>query len=245
MYLNIKKERITSYINMTKIKINSHISSYFTKRGKQMSEKLINDIRKLMDKEEIRKVVEERLVEFRRLRNEGSCEEIFSELSFCILTANYSAEGGIAIQKAVGNGFLYLQKNELTDILKRMGHRYPEKRAEFIVKNRPLLETICKMIRTGSGKKLREWLVENVHGIGMKEASHFLRNVGFSDVAIIDFHILNLLEKYGIIKKPKTLTKKKYLEIEEALEKIASEVGIGLDALDLYLWYMETGKVLK
>jgi len=41
------------------------------------------------------------------------------------------------------------------------------------------------------------------------------------------------------------MSKKKYLEIEKQLEKIAGEVNMNLAELDFYLWYMKTGKVLK
>jgi len=37
----------------------------------------------------------------------------------------------------------------------------------------------------------------------------------------------------------------KYLEIENLLREIAKETNLHLGELDLYLWYMETGKVLK
>jgi len=211
-----------------------------------LSSRLIEDLKSVMQREDVRTLVQSRLSEFKRLREEGSCAEIFSELSFCILTANFSAEKGISIQKAVGEGFLKLTQEELERILRRMGHRYPEKRAEYIVRNRSLLSEICRIVKKeGSGKEKREWLVKNVYGIGMKEASHFLRNTGHSDVAIIDFHILDLLSRYGVYEKPRSLTKRRYLDIERILEGIARELGIGLDSLDLYLWYMETGKVLK
>ena len=88
-------------------------------------------------------------------------------------------------------------------------------------------------------------MVDNIKGLGMKEASHFLRNIGFKDFAIIDFHIIDILVKYGLIKKPKTLTKNKYLEIEGILKEIAKKTNLNLAELDLYLWYEETDKVLK
>lgn len=211
-----------------------------------MSKDLVEDISELMKRKDVKEIIEKKLEEFKRLGSKGSCEEIFSELSFCVLTANYSAEGAILIQRKIGSGFLTLPLESLAEELREMGHRYPEKRALFIVKNRPLLGKVCNMVRGGgSGKQHREWLVENVYGFGMKEASHFLRNVGFSDVAILDFHILDLLERYGIIRKPKSLTKRRYLEMEKILENIAAKLGIKLDALDLYMWFMETGKVLK
>jgi N-glycosylase/DNA lyase len=209
-------------------------------------DELVMDVISLTQRNEVRELVERRLQQFKTLGKEGSCDDIFSELSFCILTANFSAEKGIAIQKAIGVGFLMMTQQELEQALRKMGHRYPQKRAEFIVKNRPLSQEICRMVKKdGSGKTLRDWLCKNVYGFGLKEASHFLRNVGFSDVAIIDFHIIDLLAKYGLIEKPKSLTRKRYIEIEKILEAVAKRIGIGLDALDLYLWFMETGKVLK
>ncbi|MEM2975891.1 MAG: N-glycosylase, partial [Candidatus Bathyarchaeia archaeon] len=92
---------------------------------------------------------------------------------------------------------------------------------------------------------LREWLVKNIKGIGYKEASHFLRNIGFTNLAIIDFHILNILTRHKLIKKPKTLTRKNYLEIEQTLKNIAEKLNLTLAELDLYLWYIETNKILK
>lgn len=55
-----------------------------------------------------------------------------------------------------------------------------------------------------------------------KEASHFLRNVGFGeDVAILDRHILRNLERLAVIDEiPKTLSPKLYLEIEDRLERV-------------------------
>jgi len=92
---------------------------------------------------------------------------------------------------------------------------------------------------------IRIKLVENIKGIGFKEASHFLRNIGHKNVAIIDFHIVDLLVKNRIIEKPKTITPKKYSEIEEILKQLTKETNTNLGELDLYLWYEETGKVLK
>ena len=96
-------------------------------------------------------------------------------------------------------------------------------------------------------KDIRNHLVKKIKGLGMKESSHFLRNIGFKNVAIIDFHIMDLLARNGLIEKPKnkSLTPKKYLEIENVLKKIAKETGLNLGELDLYLWYEETGKILK
>ncbi len=207
--------------------------------------KLIEDLKRVMKDKKVKRAVKERMEEFKRIGQDTE-ERIFQELCFCLLTANYSASGGIKIQRELGDGFIYLSQEELERKLRKLGHRYPRVRAQYIVEARKLLGSLKEILKSYKDvNNLRDWLVKNVKGLGYKEASHFLRNVGFEDVAIIDYHILDLLERYGIIKKPKTLTKRRYLEVENILKKVAKEVGIPLGELDLYLWYMETGKVLK
>ncbi len=169
----------------------------------------------------------------------------FSELCFCLLTANYTAEGGIRIQKEAGGDFPKMSLGELRAFLKKCGHRFPNARAGFIHEGKKHTGKLTCLVNMKDSHERREWLVANVKGLGYKEASHFLRNVGYMDVAIIDRHIINLLVEYGIITRPKTITKTRYLEIEKALEKLAKATRFSLGELDFYLWYMKTGKVLK
>lgn len=190
-------------------------------------------------------MVDARIKEFKTL---GKCsgKDIFNEVCFCILTANFTAEGGIRIQQEMGNGFLTLPEQQLAKRLKELGHRFPNTRARYIVEARRHKDSIKeKMESLRDVMELREWLVKSIKGIGYKEASHFLRNVGFDDLAIIDFHIVDILVKYGLIVRPKTLTRNRYLEIEKVLRGVANDLGLTLAELDLYLWCAETGKVLK
>ena len=88
--------------------------------------------------------------------------------------------------------------------------------------------------------------MDNVKGIGYKEGSHFLRNVGYENLAILDRHVLRVLNEGCIIDCiPNTLTEKRYLAVEEELEGLVDEVGLSLAEIDLYIWYMATGKILK
>jgi len=210
----------------------------------QVMKALIEEIERLKNSR-VKDAVNKRVEEFKEMGKKDS-KEIFKELCFCILTANFRALASIKIQKEIGNGFLNLSEEELTNKLHALGHRFPNTRARYIVEAREMASSLKKIINSFENEcKLREWLVKNIKGIGYKEASHFLRNIGFTDLAIIDFHILDLLARYELIKRPKTMTKKKYLEIEGLLRKIANRLNITLTELDLYLWYMETGKVLK
>jgi len=193
----------------------------------------------------VKNLVDSRLREFKEIGN-GSSDEIFEELCFCILTANFNAERSMKIQRQIGDEFLTISKSDLAKKLRELGHRFPNTRAEYIVDARKHENSLKDIVKTFNGdNELREWIVKNVKGIGYKEASHFLRNIGYTSFAIIDFHIADVLTKHNIIEKPKVLTKRKYLEIEDLLREIAGKSNVNLAELDLYLWYMETGKILK
>jgi len=206
---------------------------------------LLADISKLKCSD-VKKTIDDRMSEFRVLGG-GNPDDIFNELCFCIMTANFNAQRSIDIQRSIGCGFRRLGEKELASKLKECGHRFPAARAKYIADAQEKALEIAHEIALMKGDEaaLRKWLAENVRGIGYKEASHFMRNIGFTDVAIIDFHIIDLLVRYGLIARPKTLTPKKYLEIEAVLRGVAKKAGLNLAELDLCLWYMETGKILK
>lgn len=207
-----------------------------------MSE-LIKEI-ELLKQSKTKDIIDNRIKEFKEI-NRNSNDELFNEMCFCILTANYNAEKTIRIQNNIGNCFCNGSREDLCNKLKEYGHRFPNARTEYILCSRTYKDQLKHLISNANHKLLREWLVKNIKGLGFKEVSHFLRNIGFDDYAIIDFHIIDLLVKYKVIKRPKTLTKNKYLEIEETLRKIAKKSNLTLAELDLYLWHMETGKILK
>jgi N-glycosylase/DNA lyase len=171
---------------------------------------------------------------------------LFNEMCFCILTANFTAEGGMRIQEQIGDGFGSLTQRDLARKLKSLGYRFPTSRASYICENRFLYGSLNGALNQfKDGWTAREWLVKTVKGLGYKEASHFLRNVGFTDVAIIDRHILKYLKERGLIEMPKTFNRKRYLEMEKILLVIAKKLNLNLAELDLYLWYIMTGKILK
>ncbi|MDT4967868.1 MAG: N-glycosylase/DNA lyase [Acidobacteriota bacterium] len=94
----------------------------------------------------------------------------------------------------------------------------------------------------------RDWLAGEgrIKGLGYKEASHFLRNIGFSGYAILDKHVLRSLSELGVIDSPKPpTTRARYIETEERLKRFARKGRIDFDELDLVLWSMKTGEILK
>ncbi|MEW6592225.1 MAG: N-glycosylase/DNA lyase [Candidatus Hadarchaeota archaeon] len=205
-------------------------------------------------------LVKRRMREFRRLGREGRTHfdfrpfldveydaGIFSELCFCILTANSTAKRGIEIQSRLGDdGFLRLPLEKLTNELKLAGHRFPPTRAKFIVEARKFSNIKDVMDGFKDVFEAREWLVNNVKGLGWKEASHFLRNTGHEEVSILDRHVCSVMDEYCMIqKKWRTLTRRRYLEGERLLETVSKRLDIPPGELDLYLWYFKAGKVLK
>ena len=201
-------------------------------------------------------IVQRRIAEFKKLGFDGYTTfdfspfldikletGIFGELSFCFLTANSSAELGIRIQAKVGDeGFKNLPEKELARIFREMGHRYPEVRAHYIKLARNF--DISRVLKEKSGKRAREIVIQ-LKGLGMKESSHFLRNIGFDDVAIVDRHIYRFLVRHKLVPFQKTITPRLYLACEEVLEKLSSKLDIPLSALDLFIFYRQAGTVLK
>ncbi len=223
-------------------------SSLFPSSEKREKEfgPILEDINQLKG-HPIKSTIDQRMKEFESVGSSGS-EGIFSELCFCFMTANFSAAGGMKIQNAIGNGFFNLNEGDLAKKLAELGHRFPNARAKYVVESRAKKDELIKMLKEiDDDLILREWIVKNIKGVGMKEASHFLRNIGYKNLAIIDFHIIDLLVKHNLVEEPKSksLTPKKYLEIENVLGEISRRSGLHLGELDLYLWYLETGKVLK
>jgi len=204
-------------------------------------------VRAEIAKPETRRKVEARIREFQASQGEGD-DRWFEELVFCLLTANYSARGAIACIEALNEGDAIGGGNleQLRTCLEHK-HRFPNKRAEFILEARKHKGDLKRIITSQpSSRASRDWLVENIKGLGMKEASHFLRNVGYLDLAIIDKHILTHMEEQGIIgERPKTLTRRRYLEYEEILIRVAGMLGMSLGMMDLYLWAKKSGEVIK
>jgi N-glycosylase/DNA lyase len=185
--------------------------------------------------------IENRLKEFSVLGKKSN-DEWFCELCFCLLTANSKALTAINIQKEIGTqGFLKKTQTEIANIIKNHGHRFHNTKAKYIIGARKFAP-IKDHLENLKTKQAREFLVHNIKGLGYKESSHFLRNVGYHDVAIIDRHILRFLHQEKLITDiPKTITQKKYMEYENILKTF----HIPLDKLDLIIWEKMTGEVLK
>ena len=175
---------------------------------------LINKIKSLKQ-DNIGNLVNQRINEFKNI-DKNSNSELFKEMCFCILTANFNAEKCIKIQREIGDDFLKLSEESLANKLAEFGHRFPNTRAKYILESMKYADSL-KNIMDLSNEELREWLVNNVKGLGYKEASHFLRNIGYNDFAIIDFHIIDILVRNNLIERPKLLSKSSSIKVTSSV----------------------------
>jgi N-glycosylase/DNA lyase len=197
--------------------------------------------------------IEARLEEFRRTGREGD-ERLFEELCFCLIAVQSKARTSDAAVAALRKAEL-LWSGGPEEIAAFLQHRtrFHNHKAAFIVHAREQFfprgrGELAKMLDSfRSSKDARGWLVREVRGLGLKEASHFLRNTGRGeDLAILDRHILRNLTRHGVLRcLPRSLTPKRYLDIEGRLERFSKEIGIPMAALDLIFWSRETGEIFK
>lgn len=187
-------------------------------------------------------VIRSRLNDFSKVNK----EDYFYEACFCILTPQSSAKQAWKCVLALKeNDFFNKNINPIIYLSDKI--RFHNNKSRYLLELKEKWNIIGKKLEEIKDNiKLREFLVNNVKGYGLKESSHFLRNCGFRDLAILDRHILKNLFKLNIIPEiPVTLTPKKYLEIEEKFKDFSNKINISMDELDLLFWSLETGEVFK
>ncbi len=202
-----------------------------------------------------RKEIRARLSEFDSVWSSGSDARLWEEMVYCIFTAGSSAASGLAAVSAVRPLLQSGNRAAITRALKRPpAYRFHNVRAAHVVSTRGYLgKTVSMRLRDrlmdlSDPHERRDWLARTpeIKGLGYKEASHFLRNVGFKGYGILDKHIVRCLAELGVVDSPKPpTTRSRYLETEQRMKAFAGEVNIDFDELDLALWSMRTGKILK
>jgi N-glycosylase/DNA lyase len=198
--------------------------------------------------------IEQRLEEFRQIWKNGSEYDIFVELSFCLLTPQSKAfTCWECIQKLDSKGMLLnaddsMLAGEIREFARfhnTKGKRIVEAREKFTENGKLTIKK--ELSRFDDVIKMRDWLVENIKGYGYKEASHFLRNIGFGDnIAILDRHIIKNLYLLEVIDDiPDSIKPSIYFDIEEKMRNFSKKIKIPMSHLDFVLWYKEAGEIFK
>ncbi len=196
--------------------------------------------------------IKAQLDEFKEVHQNADDRRIFEELSFCILTSAVGPKVGAKSLDAIRDILLEGSPEALEERLSGV-HKYPEK-AYYIVHTRDYLKKEYNLkIKDLVGSfddpiERREFFALNkdIKGLGLTQASHFLRNIGIKGYAILDRNVVRSLYDLGVLESPKPpTTKKKYLEAEEKMKGFANELGIEVEELDMLLWSMKTGHIPK
>jgi len=196
---------------------------------------------------------------------EMSENELWQELCLCILSSNIPYELALsAFLHLRENGYLKLgwltnvsNSQELmaeelskpiylprrTDGSYRK-YRFPNVRSKNIAKAAKVVSSIEGWISkiladSRSEEEARDFLVDHISGIGLKEASHFLRNIKYSSqLAIIDSHVVSFLIEIGEVTQRdlKTITPKMYFKLETKLQEICNKNELDLSLFDMAIW---------
>lgn len=196
--------------------------------------------------------IDMQLAEFEEVRKHGDDRKILEELTFCILTSAVGPKVGTKSLEAIKDVLLDASPEELEEKLRGI-HKYPEK-AFYITHTRDYLKNeyglkLKDLINSFENPlDRREFfaLNKNVKGLGLTQASHFLRNVGIKGYAILDRNVVRSLYDLGVLDIPKPpTTKKRYLEAEQKMKDFSAELGFEIEELDMVLWSMKTGHIPK
>lgn len=199
-------------------------------------------------------------------------QQIWSELCFCLLSGNVAYELAKSVVSVLSEKglldyeWIINKKNAQEKIcLKFMGsnfepkkndgslrkYRYPTKRSIEIVKAAKIIysTTTIKQILSSdkSEVEIRNYFAENIPGLGIKEASHFLRNIGFANsLAIIDVHVLSFLKENDFVNydKNSSLTTRRYVILEKILKNFAKFHNLSLSILDLAIWHYMRNRII-
>ena len=201
--------------------------------------------RELLELYELRgEEIRNRLLEFKETFQKADDLQIFHELSFCILSSGVGPKIAGQCMRAMGEKLAEGEEDELLGRIEAI-HKYAENASRYIVFTREYLKEehgfLLKSLVSSFEDRVerRDFFAKNpgIKGLGYMQASHFLRNLGFSGYAILDRNNLASLFELGIIGETKyPLTKKRYLETESLMTEAAHELGISPDEFDLLLW---------
>lgn len=191
------------------------------------------------------KEIQVRLKQF-QLLNEN---QIYQEFLFCLLTPQSKAQ---KCWEAV-ESLSALRENEWTienisNILKSKT-RFHHTKALRVFNAPKIFKQIKPLLQDSSLSviDLRNKISEIVNGYGLKESSHFLRNIGLSQnqIAILDRHIIKNLKLNNLMKEDKITSNKHYLQIESTYLNHSKNLNIPADELDLFFWQKENGEIFK
>lgn len=121
-------------------------------------------------------------------------------------------------------------------------YRFPKVRAKQLAQARNALARVplaSRLADSNAPTHLRKSLIADISGLGPKQASMFLRNIGKSyDLAILDTHVLRFMDMQGLLPlaEARIGTVKGYEEAERIVIDYAYTLGYPAGYLDWAIW---------
>jgi len=190
-----------------------------------------------------------RINSFKSIWNDASELYLLLELLFCLLTPQSNAN--LCWEKVLelfNSGKLYSGTvDKISSIINPV--RFKNNKAKYIKKAINFFgdSSLKKFLQGNDIYTIRDTLVKTVDGLGYKEASHFLRNIGIGlELAILDRHILRCLKDFHVIDTiPEALTPQRYKDIEHSMQDFCKSINIPISHLDFIFWYIKKGALFK
>ena len=207
----------------------------------------------------------------RKTWHEMSETRLWEELCLCILSSNVSYELALSAfwhlrnMRLLNPKWIIGRETEVERIADELSkriylprrkdgslrkYRFPHTRARNIVNATKVLyqndhDLLWVLRKSDSEQEARAFLAENIPGVGLKQASHFLRNIGYSrSLAIIDSHVMGFLIEMGAIRKEKIkiVTPEIYIRLEKVVKNLCDSLGVNLSIFDMAIWQYMRGR---
>jgi N-glycosylase/DNA lyase len=193
----------------------------------------------------LKEEIHSKLLEFKAVPK----EKYFYELVYCLCTPMSKAENALKVQEIFEQRKFLDKPFNPVEILSAPEHyiRFHNQKSNYIQLAHNNFGTIINILESKESPKImRENLVKSVKGMGFKEASHFLRNIGIFGLAILDRHILRNLVKFNQLPEKFSISSKNnYENIENVFVNLSKSINLEVEEFDILLWANETGYILK
>ncbi len=178
-----------------------------------------------------------------------SLDYLWKRMAFCILSSNVRYE---TAQKAFQTLFadqasVWVSADPATveanvqHALRLSGYRYPAIRAFQLAASWATLrkrysDLVALFICEQDSAAIREFIVGEFSGIGFKQASMFLRDIGAAtDLAILDTHTISFMNAL-LGTRIKVASRRSYLTAEQCFLEMAEAHGVRVSVLDTAIW---------
>jgi N-glycosylase/DNA lyase len=183
---------------------------------------------------------------------------LWRELSCCVLSSQVPYELAVEYARQIAEASLLISPVSLVVLTKKLEallrtpalvggrrrmYRFPSSKAHQLARTRAAVTnaagTLTSLINSfESPTAAREWFSTFAPGVGPKQASMFLRNVGLSyELAVLDRHVISYMHAQELLSSEESLARLvSYSRVEERLSSHAAQMGHEVGYLDWAIW---------